>query len=71
MLGVEIGDGAFGDVDGGVDLRVLLEGLDRRLAEERKERQLHALASLEVALDLVAQHRDGGDIDLDDSGELS
>ena len=57
-------------VDRGVELRVLLERLDRRLREERQVGQLDALAALELGLGLRAQPGDAGDVDLLHGGQL-
>ena len=70
VLAVEVGDLALLGVDRGVERRVLLERVDRRLREERHEAELHALASREVGLDRVAQPADRGHVDLDHRGEL-
>ena len=58
VLGVVVGDRAGLLVDGGVHRRVRLERLDRGLREERQERELHALAGLEVGLGLLPQAGD-------------
>ena len=58
VLAVVVGDLALLGVDRGVERRVHLERVDRRLGEERQERQLDALAGREVGLDRVAQPRD-------------
>ena len=70
VLGVVVGDRAGLLVDRGVHRRVRLERLDGGLGEERQERELDALAGLEVLLRLLPQVRDPGDVGLDDGGQL-
>ena len=50
VLAVVVGDLAGLGVDRGVELRVLLQRVDRRLGEERQVGQLDALAGQEVGL---------------------
>jgi hypothetical protein len=71
VFGVVVGDLAAGGVDGGVDLGMLPQGLQRRLREEREEGQLDTLAGLEVRLGPVPELGDPGQVDLDHAGELS
>jgi hypothetical protein len=58
------------EVGGGVELRVLLERLDGRLCEERKEGQLDALPLGEGLLGAGPQARDVRDVDLMNLSQL-
>ena len=70
VLGAVVGHLLGLVVDRRVQLRVLLERLDRGLGEERQERELHALALLERTLRARAQLGDLGHVDLEHLGEL-